>query len=151
MCLQCTLVRSIPTIILPHPPSPNLKWFQQISLFYFIQVYKVYQPYSPSFTLSIYPPFPINTLPPTGSVLPSCPSLFKSISVVQRGFALAFHPWMYCTLIRLTPSITLPYPFHNSHYPTVFSAFHYAIFLYRCNVFLYYSLSVIFFSSCSSH
>jgi hypothetical protein len=35
ICLQCTLVRFILTIILPYPSPAYLKWFWQVSLFYF--------------------------------------------------------------------------------------------------------------------
>jgi hypothetical protein len=37
-------------------------------------------------------------------------SFFKCIFVVQRGFTMVFHPWIYCTLISLIPSITFLSP-----------------------------------------
>jgi hypothetical protein len=105
-CLQCTLVRFIYTTILPHSPSLFLKWFWQVSVFYF---HKVHWPYSPTFIFSIHPPTS-STLPFTGPVLHPCPSLFKCILIVQRGFAMVFHQWIYCILFGLNPSITtLPY------------------------------------------
>jgi hypothetical protein len=85
--------------------------------------------------------------PITGPVLHFCPSFFKVY--IQRGFTMAFHPWIYCTFIRLTPSVTLPYPFPILPYwSTVFRTFHYAIFLHshyaiylhRCSIFCYCSL-----------
>jgi hypothetical protein len=45
----------------------------------------------------------------TRSVLHSCPSLFKYIFIVQRVFTMVFQLWIYCTLVSLTSSITLPY------------------------------------------
>jgi hypothetical protein len=64
---------------------------------------------------------------------------------------MVFHLWIYCTLIRLTSFITLPYHFpHIPYFSTAFNAFCYDFFLYKYNVFLYYSLSIPLFSSSSS-
>jgi hypothetical protein len=41
MCLQCILIRFIPSIILPHPPLPFLEQFQHIAVHLCTQVYKV--------------------------------------------------------------------------------------------------------------
>jgi hypothetical protein len=80
--------------------------------------HEVHQPYSPFFTLSI--PCPISALPLTGPVLHSCPALFKCMFIIQRGFAMVLYLWVYCTLIRLVPSIVLHYPFP---YPALFNSF----------------------------
>jgi hypothetical protein len=69
-----------------------------------------------------------------------CPSLFKYILIVQRGFTMVFHLWLFCISIRLTPSITLLYPFSHPYYSTAFSVFRYAFFLQRFNVI---SLSIL--------
>jgi hypothetical protein len=70
---------------------------------------------------------------PTGPVLHSCPSLFKPLFIVQRGFAIIFHLWIYCTLISPTSSITLPYPFPSTPSgSTAFSVFQWVFFLPRC-------------------
>jgi hypothetical protein len=42
--------------------------------------------------------------------------LFKCVFIVQSGFAMVFHLWIYCTLINLMPSPSFPYPFSLSLY-----------------------------------
>jgi hypothetical protein len=70
---------------------------------------------------------------------------------VQMGFYHVFHTWTYCTLVRLTPSITLfPYAITLPHYSTVCSGFYNSIFINECNEFQYYLLSSILFSSPTS-
>jgi hypothetical protein len=94
-------------IILLHLLSSYLK-FQQVSMLTFMHIYKVYWPYSASLTRSIHPSPPTSTHSLTGPVWHSCPSLFKCIFTVHRGFTMTFHPWIYCTLVSLIPSITFP-------------------------------------------
>jgi hypothetical protein len=101
-----------------------------------MQIHKVYWPYSASFSICLHLLSPTSSHLLTGSVLHSCPSLFKFIFIVQRGFTMACHLWIHYTLIRLTPFITLP-----SLFP--FSVFCYAFLQHTCNVFQYYSLSII--------
>jgi hypothetical protein len=82
------------------------------------------------------------TLSHTGPVLPSCPSFFKYILIVQGDFILVFHTCVYHTVVRLTPSINSLY--HSFPYSsTAFSIFCYTIFIQRYNVLilsLYHSL-----------
>jgi hypothetical protein len=52
---------------------------------------------------------------------------------------MVLNQWIYCIIINLIPSVTLPTPY----YSRAFSVFHYAFLLHRCNVFHYYSLSII--------
>jgi hypothetical protein len=96
-------------------PSPLLKIISQVSYMYekyiFLQVHKVLQPYSLSFTFAIHPLPPSQTLHITRHVLYSCPSLFKHMFIFQRGFAMVFHLRVSCTSVSLNPSTTLPYPF----------------------------------------
>jgi hypothetical protein len=110
----------------------------------FIHVYKVHQPYSPSFTLSTYPSPPTSTLLPTGPALHfilhlSVYSWFKrfhnGISPMNK---LYFNQFL-CLALSLCLLLFI-----------AFSAFHYAFFLHRCNVFQYYSLFIILSSSSSS-
>jgi hypothetical protein len=54
-------------------PLPLLNDFSRFQCSVFIQIYKLHRPYSPSFTPSR------SSLPLTGPILPSCPSLFKCI------------------------------------------------------------------------
>jgi hypothetical protein len=101
--LQSTLVRFILTIVHLYPPPPYLKL---PTVFIVLFSYKYVK-----YINHIHPPSPTSTLPLTGPVLHSCPSLFKCMFIVQRGFAMVCHLWIYCTLIRLTPlwlSLTLP-------------------------------------------
>jgi hypothetical protein len=76
----------------------------------FSQKHKAHRAYSSS-TPSIHPSPPTTTHPLTALVLHSCFSLFRNIFIVQEGLAMACHLWIYCTLISLAPSITLPYHF----------------------------------------
>jgi hypothetical protein len=83
------------TIILPHPPHDFDKFYCSI----FMQVCKVHQPYSPSFTLFTYPPPLTSTLPLTGPVLHPCPSLFcHGISLVNTVYCNMINPFYYCPL-----------------------------------------------------
>jgi hypothetical protein len=71
--------------------------------------------------------------------------IFKCMLIVQGSFTLVFHTYVNWDLIRLASSITYFFsitmlPYHS----TLFSAFSYAFFIYRCNVFWHYSLSFSF-------
>jgi hypothetical protein len=46
--------------------------------------------------------------PQTGPYLPFCPSLFKYI-MIKWVFCVVFHICIYCTLIRLAPSVNYFY------------------------------------------
>jgi hypothetical protein len=87
------------------PPlfSSSLKSFQQVSFPIFIQVYKVHWPYLLSFTLSIHPP-PSYLSSPHNRTCFTFPSfIFRCfIFIVQRGFTMVFHLWLYNTLTTLT-------------------------------------------------
>jgi hypothetical protein len=73
---------------------------------------------------------------------------FQCIFTIQRGFTLAFHQWIYYTLIILTPSITLSYPHVYPNQSIAFSVFCYIIFLHNWSVFhIIHFLSFSFFSS----
>jgi hypothetical protein len=61
ICLQCTVVRFIPTIFLPHFPSPTKNNFDMFHCSIFMQIEKVHWLYSPSSNLSI-------RSPPTASI-----------------------------------------------------------------------------------
>jgi hypothetical protein len=86
----------------------------------FMHVYKVHQTYSQSspslFTLSP----PASTHSWSGLVSHSYPSFLNCILIVQRGFSVLFHPCIYRSLIRLTPSITL---FFYPSCPLLFNSF----------------------------
>jgi hypothetical protein len=58
--------------------------------------------------------------------LHSCLSFFRCIFIVQRVFTMVFHPWIYCTLIRFTLFITLPY-FSNNQELFLASSFYHLI------------------------
>jgi hypothetical protein len=63
-----------------------LSFLKQFHCSTFIQIYKVHRPYShSSFTLP-----PQQYTPRTGPILPSYPSFFKCIVLVQRGFTVVF-------------------------------------------------------------
>jgi hypothetical protein len=67
-------------------PCSHLKELQEVSLFYFIQVYEVHQSYSLTLIPFIHPPPFQKYLPPTVSILQSCllllifKSMFKGVS-----------------------------------------------------------------------
>jgi hypothetical protein len=63
ICLQCTLVRFIASIILPYPPSLLLKTIStSFIVLFFLQMYKVHQPHSPLFSPSPFT-FPVPLIP----------------------------------------------------------------------------------------
>jgi hypothetical protein len=74
-------------IILPHSPPPFIEQFQ-CSLF--MHEYKIHPPYSPTFTLSLYPPPSTGNHSWIGPILPSCPSFFKCIMIVQGSLLWHF-------------------------------------------------------------
>jgi hypothetical protein len=101
MCLQYILVRFIPTIILPPPPTPFLEQFQQISLFYpHIWIQNI----SIIFTLSLCSPTLVPS--PRKELLypPVLHFLLKCILLVQGGFTLALPACIYHALSKLIPS-----------------------------------------------
>jgi hypothetical protein len=103
------VVRFVPTIILPHSfPHSQLKRFQ-CSIF--IQVCKEYQ--TSYFTLSFTCPLSQYYSLPNRTYFTAFIFL-KCTFIVQREFAMIFHPWIYYSLIRLTPSITPHSPFPQS-------------------------------------
>jgi hypothetical protein len=98
-------------------------------LFYFRTCNKLHRPYSPSFVLSIHHP-PL--YPPCNRSCFTFLSFIFWVFIVQRGFAMVFLPRIYCTLIRWTPSITLPpspSPFKQSYYK--FDIYVY-VYIYEC-------------------
>jgi hypothetical protein len=132
-------IRFTLAIILPHPSL--LKQFQQVSLFYY---HTCIQPTLTIFTL-LHPL--TGTYPSTRPVLSSYPSFFNVCVDCSRGFCHSISQCIYCILyinqINLLYDllfIIAPLPY----YSTNFSAFSYAIFIHRCNVFWYYSLSFSF-------
>jgi hypothetical protein len=79
-CTLFTLFKFIPTIILPHPHPHYQNDFESLKCSFFIQVYKMYQLYPPSFVLFIHPLPPTSYHLWTGHILHSCSSLFMCIS-----------------------------------------------------------------------
>jgi hypothetical protein len=77
---------------------------------------KVHQPYSPYFTLFVYPPSLTSILPVTWPVLHSCPSLFKHLLIVRWDCSVGYLPISILYFIQFNPSVTLPYPFPPSHF-----------------------------------
>jgi hypothetical protein len=76
----------------------------------------------------------------------SCPSLFRCKFIMQRGFAMVFHLWVYCTLISLAPSTTLICPFSPTPIIQQLSLSFIVPSSYTdVIVFQYYSLSIILF------
>jgi hypothetical protein len=77
---------------------------------------------------------------------------FKKLYIdCSRGFTLIFHICIYCTLNRLTSSIT--YSFSVAllpYYWTVLSAVCYTVLTHKCNVFWHYSLLIFLFSCLAS-
>jgi hypothetical protein len=137
VCLQCTLVGFTPSIIL----HSLLKTTSKVSFFYF---HASIQSTFTIFTL-LYPLCSPSPLFWTGPVLHLCHSFFKSVFIVQGDCSMIFHQWIFCTLIRITPSITFsPIPL-CPYYSTAFSVFHYIIYIHRCSIFWYHSLSFILF------
>jgi hypothetical protein len=77
----------------------------------------IHPPLSSPFILNL----PLVTNPPTRPDLHSCPSILTICSLLGvGGHTMVFHPWIYCALLELTPSITLPYPFPH---PLLFKSF----------------------------
>jgi hypothetical protein len=69
----------------------------------------------------------------------------KCILIAQGGFALAFQTCIYCTLIRLTPSITL---FSLSCSSIIQQLMvHCVVFIHRCIVSILFSPTMLFSSS----
>jgi hypothetical protein len=105
--LQCTLSRLTPSINFPHLLSPLLKiissFIFQFSCKYIQYTNHIQPPSHSLFTLSP----PTGTYLQTGPDLHSCSSFFKCTFIVQRGFTVIFHTWIYCTLIRLTISMNI--------------------------------------------
>jgi hypothetical protein len=91
MSLQCFLIRFTPSIIFPHLPFTLYK--NNFSMFHcsiFTHIYKVHQPCSLSFTLSVYHVPPTDTLPQLGPVYFSCTS-FLSVYWLFKGIS----PWYF--------------------------------------------------------
>jgi hypothetical protein len=117
LCLQYFLIKFTHFIILLYfSSSPSWNSFSKFHYSIFIYKYKECPRYSYSFTLSIYSLPPTDSQPKTGPILPSCPSIFKWILIIQGSFALVFQICIYHTLIRLTPSIT--YSFSIAQIPS---------------------------------
>jgi hypothetical protein len=93
----------------------------------------------PSF---IYIPLPISALLLTWPVFHSCPSLFRCLSIVQWGFCFGILP-----VDVLCLSQSNPLHCNSSFFPpilccsTVFRVSRCVLFLHRCGIFHYYSLS----------
>jgi hypothetical protein len=101
MCSQRSFVGFTPTIILPHPPHANLKQFQQVLLFCFhISIQSTLTIFTYFTLLFIFPPA-------TGT------SCFAFLFIIFLS-VMVFHPWIYCTLIRLLLSLALLFnSFHS--------------------------------------
>jgi hypothetical protein len=134
-------------------PSMHPHFVRVISLFYF---HTHIQSTSTIFTLL----HPLNLSPShihtgthlwTGPVSPSCPSFFKCVLTVQGGFTLVFHTYVHHSFNQINPLFYLLFLYHPA--PLLFntlSALCYTIFINRSNVFQYYSLFVVIFSSPAS-
>jgi hypothetical protein len=59
-------------------------------------------------------------------------------------FALALYLYRYCAQVEVTPSTALCHSFLPNPVLTVFSVFHYVLFLHRCDTFHYYLLYLSF-------
>jgi hypothetical protein len=133
-----------PSVILPHPPHLRRTISTDFILFSCTYTKYIYQS-SLSFTLSIA--LPLSLLPTLRQDLFYLLVLhfLKCKLIVNEDIFCISHLCVYWTLIRLTPSVTysvfialLPY---NS---AAFSALRYTLFIHRCIVFQYYSLTIIF-------
>jgi hypothetical protein len=129
-----------PTISLPHLSPPYFKQLQKFSLFYFIYVCKVHQPYSLSFIPSIHPPRSQCYPHPHMTCFTIVSIIFNYKVSVQRGFSI-YLSCEYTTLWTVYPLYDSPFLFSPiPYYSTVFSTYHYAFYLHRCSVFRYYQL-----------
>jgi hypothetical protein len=73
-----------PSTILPYPPSPIPGIVSTGSHFsFYIHVYTVFAPYSPSHTLSPPPPLSHWYQPQAGSVPHSCSSVYNTVDLQQ--------------------------------------------------------------------
>jgi hypothetical protein len=114
--LQSTLIIFTLSITPYHSPSfppPFLQKFQQVSLFYFhISMYNTLAIFI--FLHPLCSPFLFPLVPnPTNAqqdLFYDSSSIFKCVFIVQRGFAIVSHTWMYCALIRLNTSTNLSFP-----------------------------------------
>jgi hypothetical protein len=111
MCLQCSLIAfTSPSFSLI--ASPLLRTMSTVYLFYFHRRMKGTPTMFALLHLSVHPsPLPEYPLQ-TGPVLHYWPSFFKCIFIVQRGFTVVFHTWIWRTSIRLSPSISLSLSLH---------------------------------------
>jgi hypothetical protein len=131
-----------------YPPLFKTIWMG--FMFTFIQAHKVYEQGSLSFTLSIKPPFPTDTYSQTGLAY-FCLSFFKMYINSSKEFRYGIWHMHILHFNQINPSCDFFFL-----YPpclpssTVFTGFHYANIIHRCNVFWYYSLSIILFLSCLS-
>jgi hypothetical protein len=126
MCLQYILIRTITSILLPHPLPPILR---TISMFYFHTCLQstsiIFALFHPLWLLSSPHRYPL----PNRPALPSCLSFFKYILIVWGGVALVFHTCIDHILIRLAHSIT--YSFSVTllpYYSIAYHALRYTIF-----------------------
>jgi hypothetical protein len=141
--LYCILARSpqqsLPLNLLPTP----LNTIARVSLFYFISVHEVYQPYTLTLISFIHPLPQVPSLHTTYFTILSF--IMNILSQCSKWFLNVSFLWVYFTLICSTSSITLPSPF-TSH-PPFFNSFQYPYILYLhrwyvlqhcwCSVFLF--------------
>jgi hypothetical protein len=72
----------------------------------------------------------------------------KCIFIFSKAFCHSISSMNILHFNQINPLYYFPYPFlPTPYYSTDFRAFHYAIFLHRYNVFHYYEVSIILFSS----
>jgi hypothetical protein len=99
--------------------------------------------YSPFFTLSIFSPLPISP-PSYMNVLHSCRLVFQVYIHCSKGFCDGISPMNMLCFNQINPCIILPNHFLPAlYYSTALGVFCYHIFLYRCLVFQYNSLSIV--------
>jgi hypothetical protein len=111
--ISCTLVWLIPFIILPLPQLHFLKWLRQFSMFH---ICTCIESTSIIFTL-LYPLHISSPSHYSPSLNMICFTFLSFVVLVSIHYSVVFYLQIYCTLISLTLSSSLPYPFPN---PTLF-------------------------------